>query len=144
MGRPDASGMKAALLAALAVAAFGAQAAPPSPTRGELLYTTHCIACHNSQMHWRDQRLATDWASLLGQVQAWQVRENLAWSGDDVLEVTRHLNESIYRFAAPPAPARSAPGEPLGGPADPFAATQAQRTVNLPASPPIIPVFRPR
>lgn len=140
---------RTALRLALGVGAllFGAAAlaqGAADPTRGRLLYETHCVACHNTQMHWRDKRQATDWASLLGQVQAWQVRENLAWSGDDVLEVTRHLNESIYRFAAPPAPARSAPGEPLGGPADPFAATQAQRTVNLPASPPIIPVFRPR
>jgi len=33
---------------------------PPTPTRGQLLYTTHCIACHDQRMHWRDQRHATD------------------------------------------------------------------------------------
>lgn len=98
MGRSDASGLKAALLAVLAAAACSAQAAPPSPTRGELLYTTHCIACHNSQMHWRDQRLATDWASLRAQVRRWQGVANLGWSDDDILEVARHLNERIYRY----------------------------------------------
>ncbi len=28
--------------------------------RGELLYTAHCIACHNAQIHWRNKKLATD------------------------------------------------------------------------------------
>jgi mono/diheme cytochrome c family protein len=101
MDRPDASGMKAALLAALVATWFTAHAAPAAdaaPTRGELLYTTHCIACHNSQMHWRDQRLATDWASLRAQVRRWQGVANLGWSDDDILEVARHLNDRIYRF----------------------------------------------
>jgi len=75
-----------------------ASAAPPAPTRGELLYTTHCIACHNTQMHWRDQRLATDWASLRAQVRRWQGVAHLGWSEDDILEVTRHLNDRIYRY----------------------------------------------
>src|SRR5574338_705145 len=33
-------------------------------TRGELLYSTHCIACHSAQVHWREKKLATDWATL--------------------------------------------------------------------------------
>lgn len=105
MDRPHAPGLKAALraalLAALAGASFATQAAPPAPaapTRGELLYTTHCIACHNSQMHWRDQRLATDWASLRAQVRRWQGVANLGWSDDDIRDVARHLNERIYRY----------------------------------------------
>lgn len=105
MDRPHAPGLRAALraalLGALAAASFATQAAPPAPaapTRGELLYTTHCIACHNSQMHWRDQRLATDWASLRAQVRRWQGVANLGWSDDDIREVTRHLNDRIYRF----------------------------------------------
>lgn len=28
-------------------------------SRGELLYTTHCIACHTTEMHWRDRRAAS-------------------------------------------------------------------------------------
>lgn len=80
-------------------ATLPALAAPPAPTRGELLYTTRCIACHNSQMHWRDKRLATDWASLQAQVRRWQGVAKLGWNEDDILEVTRHLNERIYRYA---------------------------------------------
>lgn len=105
MDRPHAPGLRPALrralLAALVAASAAAQAAPPapaSPTRGELLYTTHCIACHNSQMHWRDKRLATDWASLRAQVRRWQDVAKLGWSDDDIREVTRYLNDRIYRF----------------------------------------------
>lgn len=105
MDRPHAPGLRAALRAALLPAltatSFATQAAPPAPgapTRGELLYTTHCIACHNSQMHWREQRLATDWPSLRAQVRRWQGVANLGWSDDDILEVSRHLNDRIYRF----------------------------------------------
>jgi mono/diheme cytochrome c family protein len=86
------------MLAAASFAAFAAPPTPAAPTRGELLYTTHCIACHNSQMHWRDQRLATDWASLRAQVRRWQDVAKLAWSDDDIREVTRYLNDRIYRF----------------------------------------------
>lgn len=73
-----------------------------SPSRGELLYATHCITCHTQQMHWRDQRRATEWASLRAQVQRWQGEAGLGWGDGDVLDVTRHLNDTIYRFMPPP------------------------------------------
>jgi mono/diheme cytochrome c family protein len=68
------------------------------PSRGQLLYGTHCVECHNTQMHWRDDKLATDWPGLKLQVQRWQAREKLSWSEADVLDVTRHLNDTIYRY----------------------------------------------
>ena len=76
----------------------------PSSSRGELLYSTHCIGCHTTQVHWRDHRLATDWASLRVQVLRWQGNTGLAWSDDDVLAVTRYLNDLYYRFPAPGKP----------------------------------------
>jgi mono/diheme cytochrome c family protein len=72
-------------------------------TRGELLYSTHCVACHTTQIHWRDQKLATDWGSLLMQVRRWQASNSLGWNEDDIIQVARHLNESIYRFPRPQA-----------------------------------------
>jgi hypothetical protein len=71
------------------------------PTRGALLYETHCVACHDSQRHWRDQRLARDWPGLLAQVREWQARASLYWSDADIVEVARHLNDTIYRFPRP-------------------------------------------
>ena len=84
-----------ALLAAMASTAAPAQERVPS--RGELLYTTHCVACHSTQMHWRDKKLATDWPSLKAQVQRWQATARLDWNDADVTEVARYLNDTIYR-----------------------------------------------
>jgi mono/diheme cytochrome c family protein len=86
-------------LLALTCAGAGAE-----PTRGQLLYETHCIACHSTQMHWRDKRSATDWASLLAQVRQWQAREQLRWADTDIDAVATYLNETIYRL--PPAAIR--------------------------------------
>jgi len=93
------------LAAPLAAGGAGAQSRP-QPTRGELLYTTHCIACHNARVHWREQRLATDWNSLRAQVRRWQATQKLRWSDVDVEEVARYLNTYYYDF--PPAPSKSA------------------------------------
>jgi mono/diheme cytochrome c family protein len=83
------------------VVALAAQAQAPS--RGELLYTTHCVACHSTQMHWRQKKLATTWDTLKAQVQRWQGVAGLDWSEVEVEEVARYLNETIYRY---PEPAR--------------------------------------
>ncbi len=80
---------------------FGAAALVPgayAESRGELLYSTHCISCHTSEMHWRDKKVATDWTSLRFQVRRWQGNAGLGWSEADIQEVTRYLNESIYRY----------------------------------------------
>ena len=77
-------------------ALLGVPAAAQS--RGELLYTTHCVACHTTEVHWRDRRLATDWDSLQAQVARWQAIGFLAWSDDDIVAVTKYLNESYYGF----------------------------------------------
>ena len=76
-----------------------AQTGAPPVSRGALLYDTHCGECHSTQMHWRDNRVATDWPSLRRQVQRWQARAGRGGSDDDITEVARHLNERFYRFA---------------------------------------------
>lgn len=79
-----------------------AQAKPGSAeSRGELLYTTHCVACHASEVHWREQKLATDWNSLLAQVYRWQSSAGLAWSKEEIDDVARYLNTVYYGFPAP-------------------------------------------
>lgn len=71
-------------------------------TRGELLYTTHCVSCHSTQVHWRDNKQAFDWDSLKLQVRRWQGNAGLQWREADITEVSRYLNETIYRFPPPP------------------------------------------
>ena len=88
-----------ALVAAASVTWAQAQPAPePTPTRGQLLYTTHCIECHTTRMHWRNQRLARDWDTLKAQVRLWQGVASLGWSESDIDDVTRYLNDTIYQF----------------------------------------------
>lgn len=110
-----AAALRRALLAALLAGAlpawplFASAQDAGQPTRGRLLYETHCIACHNSQVHWRDQRLARDWPGLVEQVRNWQARANLFWGESDIVEVARHLNDTIYRYGRPLASLGRAP-----------------------------------
>ena len=93
------------LLAACTAGAIAVAAQPvPDNSRGELLYSTHCIGCHSAQVHWRDKRLATDWASLRMQVFRWQMNTGLAWSDEEIVAVTRYLNDLYYRFPTPDRP----------------------------------------
>ena len=70
-------------------------------SRGELLYTTHCIACHTTQVHWREKKLATDWTSLQSEVRRWQGATGLGWSNQDIAEVARYLNALHYHYPVP-------------------------------------------
>ncbi len=81
---------------ACSIAAFGPPAA--AQARGELLYTTNCQLCHSQQVHWRANRLATDWGSLVAQVRRWQETGRLGWSDEDIRFVARYLNDTIYKF----------------------------------------------
>lgn len=93
------------VLCAAALTAAVAQA-QPAANRGQLLYATHCVECHTTQMHWRDQRLARDMNGLRGQVRRWQGEARLQWSDEDIEAVARHLNDTIYQFPRPQAQVR--------------------------------------
>lgn len=87
------------VIVALLGIATNADAQPaPAPTRGELLYANHCIACHNSYVHWRDKRLAKNWKLLQAEVRRWQNYSELRWSNDDVMAVARYLNTLYYHY----------------------------------------------
>lgn len=94
----------------LLVAPLAAWSQPAATDRGRMLYTTHCIECHTSRMHWRDAALARDWDSLKVQVRRWQREARLGWGDEEVDAVARYLNESIYRFPQPVASGPAARG----------------------------------
>ena len=81
-------------VAALA-AAQGLKTGEP---RGELLYSTYCIGCHTTQIHWRDKKLATDWTSLKGQIRRWQANVGLGLDEGDVAAIAMYLNDLHYHF----------------------------------------------
>jgi len=98
----------------LMILAASAQAqSPPEKSRGELLYTTHCVGCHTTEVHWREKKLVSDWTSLSAQVDRWQKNAKLGWRGEDVDAVARYLNATYYQLPAP-AP------RPVGGRHRPF------------------------
>ena len=101
-----------ALLLQAALPLHAQAPATSAPSRGELLYTTHCIACHTTQVHWRDRRLATDFTSLVAQVGRWQKNTGLDWSSEEILDVVRYLNATMYRL---PDPAPQQQGGPAVG-----------------------------
>lgn len=66
--------------------------------RGELLYNTHCVACHTAQIHWRGKVLVADWDSLRAQVRRWQDTAALNWSEDEITSVALYLNRLHYGY----------------------------------------------
>jgi mono/diheme cytochrome c family protein len=85
--------------ALMLAAALAASAAPNSgASRGELLYTTYCVGCHTTQVHWRDRKLATTWESLKAEVRRWQQTEGLGLEDDDIVAIAGYLNAFYYHF----------------------------------------------
>lgn len=80
--------------------ALAAATSAQAESRGYLLHTMHCMACHTTQMHWRDQRVVTNWPRLKAEVRQWQGTAALDWSEADIVAVARYLNESSYHFPA--------------------------------------------
>ncbi len=107
----------ALLLVTLLVSGTLARSQAPAPqTRGQLLYTTHCIACHDTQVHWRNGKLAANWGSLVAQVRRWQGVAGLQWSDADTRDVARNLNDTIYHFPeATPSASMALPGSQREG-----------------------------
>jgi mono/diheme cytochrome c family protein len=91
----------AVLLAVLATPPAVAADEVRAPARGELLYATHCIACHDREVHWRDRRLVTDWRSLLAEVRRWQAMASLRWTDEEIDEVARFVQLRHYRDLVP-------------------------------------------
>ena len=100
--------MKAAMSAGLV--ALLATFAAHGQSRGELLYSTHCIGCHTTQMHWREGRAANDWTGVVAQVRKWQSANSLSWNEQDIVAVARYLNESVYHYEPAPSPPAASTG----------------------------------
>ncbi len=89
------------LIVASFLACAPAEAQPtakPGEPRGELLYSTYCIACHTTEIHWRDKKLVTDWTSLKAQVRRWQATTGVVWNESDIGDVARYLNQLYYHY----------------------------------------------
>ena len=82
----------------LAVALAASAAPEAGAPRGELLYTTYCVGCHTSQVHWRDRRQAQNWETLKAEVVRWQRTAGLALDAADIDALAAYLNGLYYHF----------------------------------------------
>ena len=56
---------------------------------------------HQAQLYWRELEQAHDWASLKAQLRRWHRAANPGWDEAQIDEVTRALNQAVFRFAEP-------------------------------------------
>ena len=104
------------LLPLLLIACAAGAHAQAAASRGQLLYTTHCVECHTTQMHWRDKRQVYDRETLRTWVRHWQDDARLRWTEEDVEAVTRYLDETLYHFGRLAGNGRLAPASPTRSP----------------------------
>ncbi|HKJ08427.1 MAG TPA: cytochrome C [Gammaproteobacteria bacterium] len=90
-----------ALTAGVCGSAYG-QA--PDLQRGQALYENHCQACHETWVHQR-LRHVHSLQALEQRVRSWQIHAGLAWTAEDIADVTAYLNKTFYHLP-PPAPDR--------------------------------------
>lgn len=104
-------------LAVLLALALQACASPPAATqtetrveaepvmldvaRGRLLYDTHCVSCHDREVHWRDRSIVGAWSDLLVQVDRWQGNTGQQWTSAEIGDVAAYLNSIYYRLPCP-------------------------------------------
>ncbi len=67
-----------------------------SPERGEGLYLNHCLSCHESTAHIRENRRAKTLAEVRRWVARWSVQLELGWGLNEVDDVTAYLIRTYY------------------------------------------------
>ena len=70
-------------------------------SRGQLLYENHCMICHESVAHIRDDRRAKSFKALEAWVVRWANQQELDWDSPDIVEVVDYLNRRYYKFLPP-------------------------------------------
>jgi mono/diheme cytochrome c family protein len=78
-----------------------AAAQTASIARGKLLHDTQCVACHDSAIYTRGDRLAKSYAEVREQVGAWQAKAGLSWTSADIDVVSRYVNDAFYKYECP-------------------------------------------
>lgn len=69
-------------------------------SRGQLLYENHCIACHESVAHIRQDRRVKSFKALQDWVVRWSNQQQLGWGPGEITDVVDYLNRRYYKFPA--------------------------------------------
>lgn len=66
--------------------------------RGKALYENHCIKCHESTLHLREDRRAKTVEDVRSQVVRWSQELGLGWGYQDIEDVRQYLSSTFYNF----------------------------------------------
>ena len=69
--------------------------------RGKALHDNHCMACHDTRVYTREDRMARDYDQVRAQVVRWQHNVSLYWDVADIDQVTGHIASRYYGFKCP-------------------------------------------
>ena len=64
-------------------------------------HDTYCIACHDTSVYTRDERLAGDYDASRAQVDRWQSNISLSWSKEEIDRMASWLAKHYYRMRCP-------------------------------------------
>ena len=66
--------------------------------RGKALYENHCIKCHESTLHLREDRRAKTVEDVRSQVVRWSQELGLGCGYQDIEDVRQYLSSTFYNF----------------------------------------------
>lgn len=87
-----------ALVTAFLTLCLNASAQGADSERGKLLYENHCLECHESTVHVRDDHKAKSIEDLRAQVIRWAQDKKLAWKAAEISDVVDYLDEHYYHY----------------------------------------------
>lgn len=67
--------------------------------RGRLLYENHCLACHESKVHIRENRMVKDFSDIEKYARRFSTLAGVEWSDEEFLLVVSYLNRKYYKFS---------------------------------------------
>jgi mono/diheme cytochrome c family protein len=66
--------------------------------RGQALYETRCIECHDVSVHGRTNRVAKNYDEIRSWTKRWNNTTGGLWDSEDIEDVSAYLNSRYYRY----------------------------------------------
>lgn len=66
--------------------------------QGRNLYEEHCVACHDSTVYTRKDRIVHSFSELKERIRQCELSNELAWFDEEVEDVATYLNNNFYHF----------------------------------------------
>ena len=86
-----------ALAVGVAAASLMASASAVDVERGRLLYENHCTVCHESNVHVRQNRRASNRTEIMAMIKRFSTHLELDWSSEEMLDVLEYLDQQYYK-----------------------------------------------